>query len=155
VKARTALLELLKDSSEWRAFFHSCCETSASRLRSQAWQFRDELNDRGNQFQEEEVEDSLLRLARELLPDTPAAQWDDEWAHNLCKDALARLATAYAGLSAEEKEALDLSAQEVSEECMCAAGQDNDLAAFRAALQCWEQAGVEAMEQTKVRGGAA
>jgi len=74
MKARTALLELFKDTSEWRAFFRSSCETSPSRLRSHAWQFCDELNDQGNQFQEEEVEDSLLGLARELLPDTPAAQ---------------------------------------------------------------------------------
>ena len=76
MKARTALLELFKESSEWRAFFRSCCETSAFRLRSQAWQFCDELNDRGHKLQADEVEDSLLGLARELLPDTPAAQWD-------------------------------------------------------------------------------
>ncbi len=53
MKARTALLELFKESSEWRAFFRSCCEISASRLRSQGWQFRDELKDRGKQFQAE------------------------------------------------------------------------------------------------------
>ena len=76
MKARTALLELFKDSSIWRIFFRSCCETSLSRLRSQAWQFREELEDLGNQFQTEEVEDALLGLARELLPHTPAAQWD-------------------------------------------------------------------------------
>ena len=113
MKARTALLELFKDTSERRAFFRSSCETSPSRLRSHAWQFCDELNDQGNQFQEEEVEDSLLGLARELLPDTPAAQWDAEWAHGLCKDALALLAKRYADLSATEKEAVTLSAQEV------------------------------------------
>jgi hypothetical protein len=46
MKARTALLNLFKDSSGWRAFFRSCCENSAFRLCSQAWQFREELNDR-------------------------------------------------------------------------------------------------------------
>ena len=51
MKARTALLELFKESQEWRTFFRSCCEISAMRLRSQAWQFRDELKDRGNRFQ--------------------------------------------------------------------------------------------------------
>jgi hypothetical protein len=76
MKARTALLELFKDSSEWRAFFRSCCETSAFRLRSQAPRFRDELEERGHGFLTELVEGSLLGLARELLPDTPAAQWD-------------------------------------------------------------------------------
>src|SRR5215213_7507868 len=113
MNARTALLELFKESSGWRAFFRSCCETSAFRLRSQAWQFCGELNDRGHQFKVEEVEDSLLGLARELLPDTPAAHWDGEWAHDLCKDALARLAKRYAEFSTVDKEVLDLSVQEV------------------------------------------
>src|SRR5215204_6964844 len=107
MKVRTALLELFKESSEWRTFFRSCCETSSSRLLSQAWQFRDELKDRGNQLDTDEVEDALLSLARELLPDTPAAQWDAEWVHELCKDALARLGERYAELSATDKEVLD------------------------------------------------
>jgi integrase len=34
MRARTALLELFRESSEWRAFFRSCCETSSLRLRS-------------------------------------------------------------------------------------------------------------------------
>jgi hypothetical protein len=128
---------------------------SAFRLRSQSWQFQDELRDRGNQFQVSEVEDALLGLARELLPETQAARWDTEWAHELCKDALARLAKAYAGLSTEEKDALKLSAQEVWDEPMCAAGQDNDPAAFRAALGYWEQVGLDAIQRMRVRGGAA
>jgi hypothetical protein len=155
MKARTTLLELFKDWHEWRTFFRSCCETSALRLRSQVWQFRDELKDRGNLFPEDEVEDALLGLARELLPETQAAQWDAEWAHEVCKDTLARLANAYAGLSAEEKDALNLSAQEVWDERMCAAAQDNDPAAFREALRCWERAGLDAMQRVQVRGGAA
>jgi hypothetical protein len=155
MKARSALLELFKESSEWRAFFRSCCERSTSRLRSQAWQFREELKDRGHKLQAEEVENALLGLARELLPGTPAAQWDAKWAYGLCKDTLARLAKAYAGLSAEEKEALNLSIQEVWDERMCAAAQDNDPAAFRAALRCWERAGLGAMQRVQVRGGAA
>jgi len=155
MKARTALLELFRESNRWRTFFRSCCETSAVRLRSQAWQFRDELKDRGNRYEVAEVVDALLSLARELLPYTPAAQWDAEWAHELCKDALARLASAYAGLSTEEKGALDLSAQEMWDERMCAADQANDPAAFRAALRCWEQAGLDAIQREQVRGGAA
>jgi len=66
MKARTALLELFKESGGWRAFFRSCCERSAFRLRLQAWQFRDELKDRGNQFRADEVEDALLGMARGL-----------------------------------------------------------------------------------------
>jgi hypothetical protein len=155
MKARTALLELFKESSGWRAFFRSCCEMSAFRLRSQAWQFRDELKERGDQFQADEVEDALLGLARELLPDSPAAQWDTELAHKLCKDALARLAERYAKLSTAEKEVVDLSGQDVWDERMRFAGLASDLAAFRAALNGWEQAGLEAMEQVRVKGGAA
>ena len=155
MKTRTALLELCKDSSGWRAFFRSCCETSAFRLRSQVWQFRNELKDRGNPFQAEEVEDSLLWLARELLPDTPAAQWDSQWAHDLCKDALALLAKRYAELSATEKEAVTLSTQDEWDERMHDAGLANDPLAFRAALDGWMRAGLEAMERSRIRGGAA
>jgi hypothetical protein len=155
MRARTALLELFKDSSEWRAFFRSCCETSALRLRSQAQQFREELNDRGNQFQADEMEDALLGLARELLPDTPAAQWDAEWAHESYKDTLSRLERAYAGLFAEEKDTVDLSAQEVWDERMHDAGLANNPVAFRVALEGWTRAGLQAMELSRIRGGAA
>jgi len=155
MKARTAMLELFKESSRWRAFFRSCCETSAFRLRSQAWQFCGVLNNQGNQFQLEEVEDSLLGLARELLPNTPAAQWDEEWAHELCKDALAHLAKRYAELSTADKEGVDLSGQGVWDERMYAAGLANDPVAFRVALEGWTRAGLEAMEQVCIKGGAA
>ena len=155
MKARTALLKLFKDSSEWRAFFRSCCEISPSRLRSQVWQLSDELNDRDHKLQEDEVEDALLGLARELLPNSPAAQWDAEWAHHLCKDALALLAKRYAELSAQEKDTVDLSAQDEWDERMHEAGLANDPVAFRAALKSWERAGLEAMEQIRIRGGAA
>jgi hypothetical protein len=155
MKARTALLELFKDTSGSRAFFRSCCETSPSRLRSQTWQFRDELKELGNRCQEEEVEDALLGLARELLPHTPAAQWDAEWAHEVCKDALALLAKRYAEFSTAEKEVLDLSVQEVWDERMHEAGLANDPVAFQVALDGWTRAGLEAMEQIRIRGGAA
>jgi hypothetical protein len=155
MKARAAILELFKGSHEWRAFFRSCCETNPSRLCSQARQFRDELKDQGHGFLTEEVEDSLLGLARELLPTMPAAQWDTDWAHNLCKGALAHLAKRYAELSTAEKEAVDLSGQGAWDERMYAAGLENDPVAFRAALKGWTRAGFEAMEQLRIRGGAA
>jgi hypothetical protein len=155
MKARTALLELFKESHEWRSFFRSCCESDALRLRSQAWQFCNELKDRGHKVRAKEMEDALLGLARELLPDTPAAQWDAEWAHDLCKDALARLAKRYAELSATEKEAVTLSAQDVWDERMHAASLANDPVAFRVALKGWELAGLEAMQRVRVKGGAA
>src|SRR5215207_1083276 len=155
MKATTALLELFKDEREWRLFFRSCCETGTRRLMAQAWQFGDELRERGYPCPAEEIEVALLGLARDLLPESVAAGWNAEWAHELCKDALARLASAYAGLSTEEKGALDLSAQEMWDERMCAADQANDPAAFRAALRCWEHAGLDAIQRVQVRGGAA
>jgi hypothetical protein len=155
MKARTALLELFKESHQWRAFFRSCCKTGGFRVRAQAWQFRDELKDQGDHFQTDELEDALLGLARDLLPDTSAAQWDADWAHDLCKGALAHLAKRYAELSAAEKEAVNLSAQDVWDERMHAAGLTNDPAAFRTALKGWERVRLEAMERVRVKGGAA
>jgi hypothetical protein len=153
--ARAALLRLFAKDREWQSFFRSCCEMSTYRLIAQAWQLRDELQDRGHAYPVEEVEDALLGLARELLPESAAAQWNAEWAHELCKDALASLAKHYAGLVAEERDALDLSAQDAWDERMVAAGQDNDPAAFRAALKGWERAGLEAIERARMKGGAA
>jgi hypothetical protein len=155
MRARTALLGLLKDSSGWRAFFRSCCETSAFRLRSQTWQFREKLKERGHRFLTEEVEDALLELARELLPDTPAARWDAEWAHELCKDALTRLSERYDELSTADKEAVDLSGHGVWDERMHTAGLANDPVAFRVALEGWTRAGLEAMEGLRIKGGVA
>jgi hypothetical protein len=153
--ARAALLSLFAKDREWQSFFRSCCEMSTYRLIAQAWQLRDELKDRGHPYSPEVVEDALLGLVRELLPESAAAQWDAEWAHELCKVALSRLAKHYAGLSTEEKVVLDLSAQGAWDERIVAAGLDNEPAAFRAALKGWEQAGSEAMEQARVKGGAA
>ena len=155
MKASTALLALFKDGQEWRLFFTSCCEMSPRHLMAQAWKFGDELIERGYPCSTEEVEAALLGLASELLPDSVAAGWDAEWAHDLCKDALARLAEHYARLSAEEKDALDLSAQGAWDERIVAAGLDNEPAAFRAALKGWEQAGLEAIERARANGGAA
>ncbi len=155
MKTSTALLELFKDEREWRQFFRSCCETGTHRLMAQTWQFGDELKDRGHRYPAEEVEDALLSLARDLLPESAAAGWDTEWAHALCKDALTRLAEHYAMLSAEEKDALDLSGQDVWDERMRSAGLANDPAAFQVALEGWERAGLEAMKQIGATGGAA
>jgi len=155
MKARTTLLELFRESSEWRSFFRSCCETSTVRLRSQACQFHKELKKQCHGFLTEEVEDALLGLARELLPNTPAAKWDAQWAHELCKDALAHLAERYAEFSYAEKEDLDLSCQHSWDERMHAAGLANDPVAFRVALDGWTRAGLEAMKRLRIRGGAA
>ena len=155
MRASTALLGLFKDEPEWRRFFRSCCETGTHRLMAQAWQFGDELKERGYPCPAEEVEDALLGMARDLLPESATAGWDTYWAHAFCKDAFSRLAKYYAVLYAEEKVALDLSGQDVWDERIRVAGLDNDPAAFRVALKRWEQAGLEAMKRVGARGGAA
>jgi hypothetical protein len=89
------------------------------------------------------------------LPNAPAAQWDAEWAHELCKGAIAGLAKRYAELSTADREVLDFLAQDVWDERMHAAGLANDPATFRTALTGWTRAGLEAMEQVRIKGGAA
>jgi hypothetical protein len=153
--AREALLRLFAKDREWQRFFRSCCAMNTSRLIAQAWQLRDELKDRGHPYPAEEVEDALVGLARDLLPESAAAGWNTAWAHAVCKDALVRLAEHYAGLTAEEKDALDLSGQDVWDDRMRSAGLANDPAAFRVALIGWEQSGLEAMKRVGARGGAA
>ena len=132
-----------------------CCEMNTLRLRSQVWQFRDELKDRSNQFQADEVEDALLGLARGLLLDTSAARWDAEWARRLCEATLARLNERHASLSAKEKVVVDTSPEADWIGRMNAAAKANNLATFRAAVKGWERAGLEAMERVRVKGGAA
>jgi len=155
VKARAALIALFKESQQWRLFFKSCCETSTLRLTAQSWQFLDALKERGHKFTADEVEDALLELAREVLANTPAAQWDCEWAHELCKNTLSRLAEHYARLTLEERDALNLSGQDEWDERMNSAGFANDPVGLRAALKDWEQAGIEALKRARVKGGAA
>ena len=158
MRTRKAVLWLLKESKEWRRFFRDCCETSPFRLRAQVWQFREELAERDHDYPDKgnpELEDALFGLARELLPDSAAARWDADWADGLCRDALARLAEHHAELSAEEKDALDLSSQDVWHERIVDAALENDPAAFRAALEGWEPASLEALKRATPKGGAA
>ena len=155
MNARQAVADLLRENLEFRWFFKQCCETGASRLRSQVWQFGDELLGRGHRFSREDLEDALLMLAHKVLPETPAAAWDAEWADQLLKDALARMQEHYAGLSAAEELALDLSSQGPHHDRMVSAGLENDPAAFRAALREWERAGVEVLKSAQTRPGAA
>jgi hypothetical protein len=153
------VLGLLKESGDWRRFFKACCETSPFRLRSQSWQFCEVLAERGCVFPEgsTELEDALLQLSRELMPNSPAARWDEEWAFALCKEALARIAERCAGMSDAEVEGLDLSAQDEWDERMNEAVLSNDPAAFRSALERWELVALEAIRalQNAGKGGDA
>lgn len=148
MSARTIVLGLLRESGDWRRFFKACCETSSFKLRSQSWQFREVLAERGCVFPEgsTELEDVLLQLSRELMSDSPAARWDEEWAFALCKEALARIAERCAGMRDAEVEGLDLSAQDKWDERMREAVPNNDPAAFRSALETWEFVALEAIQ---------
>jgi hypothetical protein len=73
----------------------------------------------------------------------------------MCKGALARLGKRYVVFPMGKEEVLDFSAQDVWDGRMDAAASANDPASFRAALIAWERAGLEAMEQARIRGGAA
>lgn len=158
MRARTALVGLLKADPQWRRFFKDSCGYGALRMRAVSRQFRDELADRssdvGGKLTLTEVEEGLLAVAREVLPETPAVKWDPDWAMALCRDALARLGERFVGLTEDDREALDLSGQAPWDDHMVRAGLDDDPAAFRAALAGWERAGRRAIEDLK-EGGAA
>jgi hypothetical protein len=149
MKARTTAIEVFKESREWRDFFRSCCEASAFRLRSQVWQFRDELVVRGHLLSKDELEDILFDLARRHFPDSPAADFS-EWASLLYRDALARLQEHFSGLS--EEEALDLSDTAEAGHRMEVACGAEDRVAFREAVREYERATLEAFG--KVQGDA-
>jgi len=157
MRATTTVSALLTESRKWRRFFKSCCQTSALRLRSQAWQFRDELRDRGHDLAPEETEDALFELAQKLLPAAPAAEWP-AWTELVCEDALARLQEHYAGLSWEEREALDLSRAWKQNEYIVAASLAEDRAALREAVRAYEQEALTALQNVRTavkRMGAA
>ena len=149
MRATTAVAGLLRESREWRCFFKSCCQTSALRLRSQAWQFSDELRDRGHDLPLEEAEDALFELAQQLLPTAPAAEWC-AWAELVCEDVLARLQKHYAVLSPEEKEALDLSIAWRQNERIVAASLAEDRAALREAVRAYEQEALAGLKSIRV-----
>ena len=156
MNARRALADLMKTSPEYRAFFRRCCEAGAERLSAQVWQFRNELRRRGDWVEPADLEDALLALARKVVPESPAAEWNPEWAHQLCRDALARAVERYGELPPEAQDSADLESAEAEWiERMNAAAEANDPAAFRAAVKGWERALVGALEATRTRPGAA
>jgi hypothetical protein len=154
MRTKTAIVELLKGSRDLRIFYKGCCYTSAFRLRAQARQFRDELAERGHVAPLDEVQDTLFELARDLFPDSPAADFTT-WAGLLCGDAMARLGEHYANLGPEEKEAVDLSAAWERNDQVVAACEAEDLAAFKEALKAYEEEALAALQAVRERSGAA
>jgi hypothetical protein len=154
VRTEAAIVELLKDSREWRTFFKGSCETSAFRLRSQAYRYRDELAERGFVAELGAVQDTLFELARDLFPESPAADFS-AWAELLYRDALARIQEHFTTLSANQKDAMDLSRAWECNDRMEAAVRDEDLPAYREAVRVYEREALGALEETKKTSGAA
>jgi hypothetical protein len=149
------VVKLLREEREWRRFFGMCCKDGVSRLWSSSYQFRDELQTRGEWCEPEEIGDVLLSLARKKLPESPAARWDAEWASRLSREALERLAGHYASLITEDEcVRLSLEAQDDWHDRMNVAGEENDPTAFREALAGWERVGLETFEDARSKKGA-
>jgi hypothetical protein len=69
---RAAVVELFRKEREWRQFFRARCEEGVSLLWASSYQYRDELQKRGEWYECEEIGDVLLSLAREKLPESAA-----------------------------------------------------------------------------------
>lgn len=82
MKTDKSLLKLLKES-DWQHFFKMCCESGVTRLEAQAWQFQEELAAK----RLDDVQDALFDLARELMPESPAANKAayEDWAGGLLR----------------------------------------------------------------------
>jgi hypothetical protein len=154
VRTRNALIEILKGSRDLRIFFKGCCNTSAFRPRSQAWQFRDELAELGYAAPLDEIEDTLFELARALFPDSPGADFVT-WAGLLSGDTLSLIQEHYADLSQEEKAAVDLSTAWETNDDIVAACEVESLATLREALRSYEREALAALERARERSGAA
>lgn len=83
-----ALLRLLR-KADWQHFFQACCQDGVVRLEAQAWQFQEELCERQGRknYIITDVQDALFDLARELMPETPAATQAafENWAGSLLR----------------------------------------------------------------------
>jgi hypothetical protein len=148
MKATTAVADLLRDADEYRAFFRRCCETSADRLTSQAWQFGEELERRGVVVDIEDLQDALLTLARKVLPDSPGSTWPVELAAERASAAYRYCANLYPGVEA------CLDAVGAADNAAMDAETAGDWQAYSAALRGMKRAAREAWA-VRERTGAA
>jgi len=148
MKATTAVANLLRASHDYRTLFRQCCQTSAERLGSQAWQFRNELRDRGVVVELEDLEDALLILARKVLPDSPGSAWPVELAAERASAAYRYCANLYPGHDAS------LDAVGAADNAAMDAEAAGDWQAYSAALRRMKRAAREAWG-VRERTGAA
>jgi hypothetical protein len=154
MKVRTALIEVLKGSKDLRTLFKRGSKESAFRLRAQAWQFREELTKEGYVVPLDAVEDALFGLARDLFPESPAADFS-AWAELLYRDALARIQEHFTTLSANQKDAVDLTEAWRHSDAIDEACRNEDLSALREALKDYEREARAAIQLPKKESGAA
>ena len=154
MRTKTAIVEQLKTDRGLRLFYKRCCDTSAFRLRSQGWQFRQVLAERGYVASLESVQDTLFELARDLFPESPGADFIT-WAGLLCGDVMARPHEHYTNLSAADKEAEDVSGAWCHNDAVEDACRNQDLAVLREALKIYECEALEALRAVRGRSGAA
>jgi len=136
--ARTAVLELLRESPEWRQFFRKCCETSSFRLRSQAWQWRTETRDQGEELSLEDLQDVLSDLGVELMPDSPGAEWDIDWEREMLERAKRYVEEKMEELPRESRATVDVCSDLLANVGRSAA--EKTRVRYRAALRAWCQA---------------
>lgn len=106
MSTRQDVADLMRNNPEWLQFFKQCCYAGHLRLRSQARQWQRQLHVaklRGQEHTLADIEDALWELARDLLPDSPAAAWDTEWAGGMASKVLRYLAENYPECSGSEE----------------------------------------------------
>lgn len=128
-EAHRLIRKLLKDP-EWGHFFQFSCECGPDRFTSQVWQWHDELKARGWRVQKSAVEDALLELAHELLPDSPAGEDPRRYLFNRVARWIASLGRPFKTTDAEDVALNDAFYATLPE--------------FREALRAWVKAGLEA-----------
>jgi hypothetical protein len=102
----------------------------------------------------EEVEDALFGMACKFLPGTPATDFT-AWAELLYRDALARIQEHYTTLSANQKDAVDLTEAWRHNDAIDEASRSEDLSALREALKDYECEARAAIQVPKKESGAA
>lgn len=120
------LIEKMLEEQEWSLFFVMSCEYGPDRLTSQAWQWEKELSTRGHPANLTAVEDALLELAHELLPDSPAGTDPRSYLFN----------RAARWIGSKPFETTD------AEDAVLNEAFYGDLAGFREALRAWCKVGL-------------
>jgi hypothetical protein len=142
---KTMVRRIIESSPEWRHSFAMLCEDGEVRLAAQAWQFREEIQARGHTPPPHSVEDALFDLARELCPDSPAADEGvfSNWATELWRQASHHYGKAWKRAGSPTR----FTANENSEACW------GSRAEYRAEVRRWLEGELAALREA--REGAA